>query len=136
MHPRNVLLEVHVFPQHEHHRDNAGGSRINGADHEIRRKDGLVQRRHDGHRKIPGNDAVHGDRQRNDQHRQEGIGPAQAVPLFVGATPTQGEQYVHVAAPAAGAVPHRGEIRDRAHVNENRAAGQVGSNRHHVEQQR
>ena len=43
MHLGDVLLEVHVFPQHEHHRDDAGGAGINRAHNKIGCKYGLVQ---------------------------------------------------------------------------------------------
>ncbi len=87
----DILFEVHIFPEYKHHRDNTRGPRVNSAHNEVRCKDGLMQARHDGHREIPGYDAVHRNCQWNDKYCKKSISPVQAVPLFVSSAPSQRE---------------------------------------------
>ena len=82
----DVVL-MSALPEYEHHRDDTGSAGEDSAHHEIRREDGLMQRWHDGQGEIPGNDAVHRDRQRNNENRKKRVGPVQAVPFRVSATP-------------------------------------------------
>ena len=76
------------------------------------------------------------DGERNDQDRKKRISPVETMPFRVGTTPTERQQRIHGVAPTSSSVSNSGKIGDRSHVDEDRAACDVGGNRHDIEQQR
>ena len=99
---------------------------MNGADNEVRGKDGYVPRRHEAHAEVPRHDAVHGDEHRQDEGREQDARDALQLPLPRVAVPAERQDAVDRAAPAGAAVADDGKVRYQRGVYEQRAGREVG----------
>lgn len=109
--------------QGQHHRE-AGED---GAGDEVRREDGRVPARDVRDGEVERDDGVHGKHERGREARKEQVRHLEVGPLAVTAAPTHGQQAVErLAPPGRGPVADDAEVRDHAHVPEERGDGEVG----------
>ena len=96
------------------------------ADHEVRPKDGGGPAGTHGGGKVPRNDGVHREHDRQDGEREDVHGDAQVRPFAFRAAEAERQRPVEDLAPAGRAVTRHGQIRDERQEQVHGAGQQVG----------
>src|SRR6267142_221342 len=131
------LFEAIGLAQRNRDGQDHGKARIDGAGHEIRRKDRGMPAGNYGDCEIETHYSVHGENQRRCESGEKQIRRLVTMPVTRGTSPAHGQHAVNnLHGLLDGAVAERGQVRDETHEPEKQRNRAVGRNRKHVPDQR